>query len=67
MAGSELALRRKELAPKDELRWAGRAGWRRPASVLRLPQDVLLEIACLLDVWALLSLRQVRLYLGLGA
>lgn len=55
MAGSELAL------CGNEPRWAGRAGWMCPASVLRLPQDVLLEIACLLDIWALLSLRQVSL------
>ncbi|KAF8600919.1 hypothetical protein BDV93DRAFT_608490 [Ceratobasidium sp. AG-I] len=53
MPGTELAV------SANEPRWAGRAGWRRPASVLRLPQDVLLEIACLLDIWALLSLRQV--------
>ncbi|KAG8727002.1 hypothetical protein FRC12_022880, partial [Ceratobasidium sp. 428] len=39
--------------------WAGRAGFRPTASVLRLPQDVLLEISCLLDVPALLALRQV--------
>ncbi|KAG9082965.1 hypothetical protein FRC06_004757, partial [Ceratobasidium sp. 370] len=39
--------------------WAGRAGFRHNSSVLRLPHDVLLEVACLLDVPTLLALRQV--------
>ncbi|KAG8732325.1 hypothetical protein FRC10_001010 [Ceratobasidium sp. 414] len=39
--------------------WAGRAGFRSNAGVLRLPHDVLLEVACLLEVPTLLALRQV--------
>ncbi|QRW09170.1 hypothetical protein RhiLY_08169 [Ceratobasidium sp. AG-Ba] len=41
----------------EHTHWAGRAGFP-TAGVLRLPHDVLVEVACLLDVPALLSLRQ---------
>ncbi|CAE6507227.1 unnamed protein product [Rhizoctonia solani] len=39
--------------------WAGRIGWPVRAALLRLSHDVLLEIVSLLDVYSILSVRQV--------